>query len=188
MFVCFCTCEYVQFVGSRQNKKCVLWYKLEGCIYIDWRICVFNVHLPLELSFFLWSIPFYTQTFWTERFEISFDICRPCVWYEWLRVCVLYARPFVDLIYSNFCLGDMVTDSTSVKWYCLRISRKSPNWTSFNVYSSYWNTITYINLICTWYRMSDLKNFALMFSIRIVHTYIYKVQGTLYVNSPCYFA
>ena len=125
MFVCFCTCEYVQFVGSRQNKKCVLWYKLEGCIYIDWRICVFNVHLPLELSFFLWSIPFYTQTFWTERFEISFDICRPCVWYEWLRVCVLYARPFVDLIYSNFCLGDMVTDSTSVKWYCLRISRNT---------------------------------------------------------------
>ena len=124
MSICFCTCEYVQFVGSRQNKKCVLWYKLEGCIYIDWRICVFNVHLPLELSFFLWSIPFYTQTFWTERFEISFDICRPCVWYEWLRVCVLYARPFVDLILSYFFLSDMVSESTSVTRYYLR---KSPN-------------------------------------------------------------
>ena len=128
MFVCFCTCEYVQFVGSRQNKKCVLWYKLEGCIYIDWRICVFNVHLPLELSFFLWSIPFYTQTFWTERFEISFDICRPCVWYEWLRVCVLYARPFVDLIYSYFCLSDTVTESTSVRWYYVRIYRQGKDY------------------------------------------------------------
>ena len=186
MFVCFCTCEYVQFVGSRQNKKCVLWYKLEGCIYIDWRICVFNVHLPLELSFFSLIHPILHTNFLNRTIWNLF-------WYL-PAMCMIRMTKSLCFICQAFCWSDIFRFLS--RWYGDRFylsevvlfKDKSPNWTSFNVYWSYWNTITYINLICTWYRMSDLKNFALMFSIRIVHTYIYKVQGTLYVNSPCYFA
>ena len=132
------------------------------------------IHPILHTNFLnrtIWNLFWYLPAMCMIRMTKS--LCFICQAFGWFDI----------FKFLSYWYGDRVNLSEVVLF-----EGKSPNWTSFNVYSSYWNTITYINLLCTWYRMSDLKNFALMFSIRIVHTYIYKVQGTLYVNSPCYFA
>ena len=97
MFICFCTCEYVQFCRLRDTRSVFCGMKLEGCIFIDWRIRVFNVHLPLVLfsCFLYYRIP---NNFLIQRFQVSLIFAVPVYdTIDWGNG--WYVRPFIKQIF-----------------------------------------------------------------------------------------
>ena len=148
--------------------------KLEGCIYIDWRIRVFNVHLPFKLFFV--SLPFpkfhahtHSNNFLIQRFQISFDIYRPSIY-------MIRLTAGMDGIPGLFYQSDFQFDNiiflffeSKYNWKILSTFLKNHFAILLNIcHLIYENNI---DLISFTFCRCLMVYFTLMFSIKFIHTH-----------------